>query len=152
MKLLGKIKGPARHGIPWTGFFPFCVCLTVFFVSASVSIAQQAQDSADSPPNPFRLGEKELQSGNPLAGYVRLLELEGSDSKILENPLWFFEVDEDEIQGIEVNHLSTVIRFNRVEGDVWMFRDPRDVPVDYSRFGGVIPIAPSKFAIKQRGR
>lgn len=89
MKRLGKIKGPARHGNPWTGFFPFCVCLTVFFVSASVSIAQQAQDSADSPPNPLRLGEKELQSGNPLAGYVKLLELESVYRKAGQEGLFF---------------------------------------------------------------
>ena len=66
-----------------------------------------------------------------------------SDSNIQKNPLWFFDVDDDEIQGIEVTHLSQVIRFNRIEGDVWVFRDPQGVPADYSRFDGITLILSS---------
>jgi len=76
MMILVERAGSLRPGSLWTDVRQLYCFLAALSMLSNVSVAQQARNSAEPPPNPFHLGEKELQAGDPLAGYVQLLELE----------------------------------------------------------------------------
>lgn len=74
------VRRPCRPAV--LGF----VLITLF---AQRAMPQQSQPLADSPPNPLRLGEKQREAGNPLAGYVQLLRLEDAYRAAGQEQLFF---------------------------------------------------------------
>jgi hypothetical protein len=50
---------------------------------------------------------------------------------------WFYQVSEDDIQTISINHQGENVKFRKVANYTWAFEGPGDIPPDHVRWGGI---------------
>lgn len=73
-----------------------------------------------------------------VGGYVLIFELQKTPDKEPQ-PLWFYNIHDDDIQRISITHEGETLAFIKSleEGFQWLFDDGTDTKVDLNRWGGI---------------
>ncbi len=72
-----------------------------------------------------------------IVGVVAYINPFTSEETRKPKPPWFYQVSEDDIEGITVTTRTDKVSFVKTGKRTWMFKDPAGIPPSYYRWGGI---------------
>ena len=73
-------------------------------------------------------------------GVVVILNPFQEPEEIASGEPWFYQIDMDDLEVININHMGEEVRFVRTGVYTWAFQDPPTIPPSHERWAGGIKL------------